>query len=88
MFAFFGLGIMEIIVLGVLAIGALLVPLLVVATIWAASRKSSEGNASDEVTELRAEVKRLRAEIERLKEDANRHQPSDAIKSDQNPSGA
>jgi cell division protein FtsB len=67
MFAFFGLGMQEIIIL--LVIGLMLVggPILAVVVVLSLARRSEGTGKPDAVAELRAEVERLREEVERLK---------------------
>jgi hypothetical protein len=67
MFAFFGLGMQEIIIL--LVIGLMLVggPILAVVVVLSLARRSEGTGKPDAVGELRAEVQRLREEVESLK---------------------
>jgi hypothetical protein len=67
MFAIFGLGPSEMIVLflvGLMVIGG---PILVVVLALVLVRRSEGARSPDGVSELRAEVERLREEVERLK---------------------
>jgi hypothetical protein len=64
MFAFFGLGIGELVILGMIAVGGAVVLIVVLK-----AGKGSAG-AGDEVRHLRVEVDRLREENERLREEA------------------
>jgi cell division protein FtsB len=67
MFAIFGLGLQEIVIL--LVIGLLFVggPILAVVVALSLTRRSDRAGNPDAVAELRAEVERLREEVERLK---------------------
>ncbi len=77
MFAIFGLGAMELIVLAAIALLGIGVAGIVFVAVFAGSRKSGEGG--NEVMELRAEVKRLRDEVERLKKEPGKKGPPDAF---------
>jgi HAMP domain-containing protein len=67
MFAFFGLGIMEIMVLAIIGLIVVVGPIIAIVAISAGSRAKPNTSAADEIMELRAEVKRLREELARLK---------------------
>jgi hypothetical protein len=69
MFAFFGIGTQEMIIL--LLVGALMfvVPVVAVALAVSLVRRSERSRGQDGGAEIRAEVKRLREEVERLKKE-------------------
>lgn len=75
MFAFFGLGIAELIVLAIIGI---LIAAVTMFVIRASSRPSASTAQENELMELRAEVKRLRDEVARLRE-GNKKGPPGAI---------
>jgi hypothetical protein len=66
MVAFLGLGIAEIIILGVIGLVVVIAPVAVLVVVLGATRKSQASNAN-EVAQLRAEIVRLNDEIDRLK---------------------
>ena len=67
MFAIFGLGTEEIIILGIIGVLMLGVPLVAIFIAMSASRQARASENSGAVAQLREEVQRLREEIERLK---------------------
>lgn len=67
MFAIFGLGMPEIIILAVIGVVIVAVPVAILFVVLGTSRRSADGGPS-EVTQLRAEVARLRDENDRLRE--------------------
>lgn len=77
MFAFFGLGIAEIIVIGIIGALIFIVPIIVVAMAMTGARRTHAGGDRDELSALRAEVKRLRAEVERLEREVASKQSHD-----------
>ena len=68
MFNFFGLGMMEILILGIIGLIVIVAPAIVLIAVSAGSRPKPDLGTADEVMELRAEVKRLREEVAHLKE--------------------
>lgn len=68
MFAVFGLGISEIIVLAIVGLLIFGVPILAILIALAASKQSKRAAPVNEVALLRAEVQQLREEVDRLKQ--------------------
>ena len=81
MFAFFGLGMAEILILGLTGLVIIIVPLAIALSV---SRQSRGATAPNEVALLRAEVERLREEVEHLRKQAGNKEPPDAIKAGPN----
>ena len=80
MFAFFGLGFAEIIVIGIIGVILVVVPVMVIVSVFASSRRTDGYADSNEMRDLRDEVRRLRAEVERLEEEARQRKSSEGIK--------
>ena len=69
MFAFFGLGIAEMLVLGILLI---VVPGVIMVVVAMTTRKSNQGGPPSEVSLLRSDVQQLREEVVQLRDEIER----------------
>ena len=82
MFAFFGLGVPELLILGIVGTMLLLGLAVILIVAKSSSQKPNAAAPVNEIAELRAEVRRLREEIERLKKGPEKKEPSEGITAD------
>ena len=67
MFAFFGLGLPEIIILAIIGLTIFIIPVIAIMIGLSAAKQAKGAAPVSEIALLRAEVQQLREEIERLK---------------------
>ena len=77
MFAMFGLGIAEILVLAIITVVLLGVPIALVMVMSATRRSPPSVRRDNEVAELRREIDQLRAELDELRRSPDKKDPPD-----------
>lgn len=81
MFAFFGLGIAELIILLMVGLALIAIPVFIV-MVLTATKQAGRTARQEEIDHLRAENERLREKLDRAKDHGDGEAPSDGIRAD------